>query len=308
MRRRSVKVRVPATTSNLGPGFDVLGLALGLYNDVELDAMGAPGPLRVEVRGEGAAALPKDGSNMAVQAALTAARPHAKRLGALHFRFINRIPLARGLGSSAAARLGGLLAVRALLDGIEARSEGALLEACLLEGHPDNVVPAFHGGLCAVHQDGGILRVAQMPFPRDLAPVVCVPGFELPTAKARAALPERVPRADAVGTSARLAFLLAAFAQRRYGWLRFAMTDVLHQPHRKRLVPGFDRVVAAALQAGAWGASLSGAGPSVLALAPPDRVRLVGRVMERAWHAAGVKSLPLALPVDRRGAAVEGIS
>ena len=303
--RRRIRVRVPATTSNLGPGFDVLGLALRLYNEVELDALPEPGALEMDISGEGADTLPRDGTNVVVRAVRAGVRGRRLAFG-LRLKLTNRIPLARGLGSSAAARLGGLLAVRALLGGRRAAQDGSVLDAAVrLEGHPDNVVPALHGGLCVCARDGNRTEFLRLGDPKGLVAAVCIPDFELPTAKARAVLPKTVPLQDAVATSGRAALLVCALQQGRYDLLRTAMQDVLHQPYRRRLVLGMDRVIAAALRAGAWGAALSGAGPSILALAPVSRrAAAVGGAMQRAFAGARVKSRFLVLEIASRGAEV----
>ncbi|MBI3507610.1 MAG: homoserine kinase [Proteobacteria bacterium] len=302
--RARTRVRVPASTSNLGPGFDVLGLALHLHNEVECELLPHPGPIQVDIEGEGELDLPRDAANIAVRAA--AQRHPFGAANSVRFRFTNRIPLARGLGSSAAARLGGMLAMRALFPGWEKDVEPTMWEACRLEGHPDNVVASFFGGLCAVMPDGDRHHVAHIHVPRDLGAVVCIPNFELATAKARAVLPNRVSLGDAVKTASRVAFVLSAIEQRRYGWLKTAMLDVLHQPYRRPLVPGLYRVIDAALKAGAWGAALSGAGPSVFAFVPRGpRGAVIGRAMQKAFLGSRVESRYQVLDIDRRGVSIE---
>lgn len=295
-----VFVSVPATTSNLGPGFDVLGMALGLRNELRLEVGPRPGPALIEIIGEGAAELPRGEDNLLLRS-FRALLPRRRFPRALRLRLLNRIPLARGLGSSAAARLCGLLAAAAVSG---APRERVLGLACRLEGHPDNVVPALFGGLRAAWVEGTSTRHFALRLPRALAAVVCVPELKVPTARARAVLPARVPLADAARNGGRLAFLLGALERGRLDWLRFAMGDALHQPYRKRLVPGMEEVIAAALRAGAWGASLSGSGSAMLALTPRPRAAFVGSAMVRAFARRRLPSRALTLEVDRRGALV----
>jgi homoserine kinase len=240
--------------------------------------------------------------------------PRSKFPKALRLSLINKIPIGRGLGSSAAARLGGLMAAYALIKnpsplGGEGRVTGtdSLLEAaCRLEGHPDNVVAAFHGGLCLAVETNGRTSTVALKVPRGLGAVVCVPDFELSTEKARNVLPKKILRQDAVQTSARTALLIAAIEQGKFGWLKSAMQDVLHQPYRAKLVPGMGDVISAAVRAGAYGAALSGAGPSIFAFCPGARgSAAIGLAMKKAFARKGVSSRSLTLEIDRQGAVVE---
>ena len=339
MRHRlKLRVRVPATTSNLGPGFDVLGMALKLYCELELTLwwLGSPlapgeaaartseaalprgiarsadpqaaGSLKVDLAGEGSDVLPADATNLVVRSfreVLPADDfPHPMR-----FRITNGIPIERGLGSSAAARLCGLLAAGAVYD-FEAPglSPDHLIElACRREGHPDNVVPAFFGGLQASLWDGDRILHFALRLPKDLGVVVCVPEFRVSTEEARKVLPKKVPREHAVATSSRLAFLLGALERGEYSWLKVAMKDVIHQPYRRKLVRGMDAVIRAAEGAGAFGAALSGSGSSVLALTlRGTKQAKVGRAMQKAFSRYGAESRVLPLDVDREGARIRG--
>lgn len=303
--RRSVRVRIPATTSNLGPGFDALGMALKLYNDLEVCRLPVPGELCAEIDGEGLAQLPRSEKNLILQA-FRLLLPKSRFPYALQVRMINRIPLARGLGSSAAARLGGLLAAAALRDFRDTSAADVVARACGLEGHPDNVIPAFHGGLCVSIWDGGQPTWLRLKIPRDLGVVVCLPDFEVSTEKARKLLPVKVPLRDAVHNASRLALLIGALERGELGLLKTAMEDVLHQPYRRPIMRGMDAVIAAAIHAGAFGAALSGAGPSILALTlrGPKQAK-IGRAMQKAFFRSGVESRYLALDVEPAGARIE---
>ncbi|MBI5245459.1 MAG: homoserine kinase [Elusimicrobia bacterium] len=303
--RRRVRVRIPATTSNLGPGFDVLGMALKLHNELEISWLPIPGEVRIEIEGEGFANLPRSDKNLVLQA-FRLILPKSRFPYALRMRMINRIPLARGLGSSAAARLGGLLAAAALRDFRDSGVADVVAQACALEGHPDNVIAAFHGGLCVSIWDGGQPTWLRLRLPRDLGVVVCLPDFEVSTEKARRLLPAKVPLRDAVHNASRLALLIGALERGELGLLKIAMDDVLHQPYRRPIMRGMDAVIAAAVRAGAFGAALSGAGPSILALTlrGPKQAK-IGRAMQKAFFRSGIESRYLALDVEPAGARIE---
>ena len=296
-----IRVRVPATTSNLGPGFDALGLALRLYNTLELEPADAP---RIEVEGEGAATLPRDPAHLAYRAALAVA---ALRGGtaprAFHLRQHNGIPLARGLGSSAAAIVGGAAAANALLGGPLDRQ--ALLDlAAGMEGHPDNVAPAVLGGLVAcVAAETGTIRTVRL-IPERLRVVIAIPEFAVSTAEARRLLPEAVPYRDAVFNVTRTALLVGALVEGRMDLLGEATRDRLHQPYRARLVPGLEAVFTAAREAGAHGVALSGSGPTVVAFGEAAEI---GPAMCRAFEAAGARCRSIDAGIDTDGTVVERV-
>ena len=215
---------------------------------------------------------------------------------------VNRIPLARGLGSSAAAWVGGLVAGNALL-GSPLDGETVLALAARGEGHPDNVAAALLGGLTVAYGGGDGARALSLPVPEWLRCVVLIPGVSMSTAEARAILPQSVQRADAVFNVQRVALLLASLQAGRADLLPAALEDRLHEPYRLRLFPWMREVTTAARAAGALGCVLSGAGPSLLAVASDEtNAATVGRAMEQALHAAGVKGVARPLPVDTRGA------
>lgn len=296
-------MRVPATAANLGPGFDTLGLALALYNEVELEE--ADG-VTVALAGEGAAALPRTEANLVVQGARAVYVTVGRPFRGLRVRQLNRIPPGRGLGSSASAWLGGMLGANALLDSPLAR-EAILDLAIRHEGHPDNLAAALHGGLTVTCWDEETRLVAQLPVPDGLQFVLLVPDREASTAEARAILPEVVPRPDAVFNVGRACLLLSALWQERWELLAPAMADRLHQPYRRVLFPWLDRVFTAARQAGALGWALSGAGPSVLTVTR-EAPEPLARALEASLEAEGLKGHTLVLGVDPLGARVEEIS
>jgi len=297
--QRKVRVRVPASTANLGPGFDALGMALGLYNEVEVELTGDT--LTLEIRGEGAERLQALGERNLVARSVTGT---LERLGVpaggIRIRMENRIPLSRGLGSSSAAALGGVAAALALA-GASLTPEEILDLTLPFEGHPDNITPALLGGLTVSTLVEGRVRCVKLPVPDGLQVVAVVPEFHLSTAKARKALPPTVPRADAVFNVGRVALFLGALQAGRLDLLREAARDRLHQPYRAPLVPGMAEVLSEGERAGALACFLSGAGPTLLALVTGDG-RAVGERMAACWKAqANVTAHPLPLPIDREG-------
>jgi homoserine kinase len=294
-----VHVRVPASSANLGPGFDALGLALGLYNEIEARE---DERVTLTVEGEGAGQLPTDAENVVARAVRAAYEAAGRAFRGCALACVNRIPLARGLGSSAAAWVGGLVAGNALLGSPLDRA-ALLALAARAEGHPDNVAAALLGGLTVAYGDGDGARALALPVPDWLRCVVLVPGVSMSTAEARAILPDSVTRADAVFNVQRVALLLAALQAGRADALPAALEDRLHEPYRLRLFPWMKEVVSAARAAGALGCVLSGAGPSLLALATDDATAAtVARAMEATLAGAGVEGAARSLPVDTAGA------
>ena len=295
---KRVKVRVPATTSNLGPGFDCLGMALSLYNELTLEMHEDSGDPVVEIEGEGAAALPRSRENIMVRAAkaVLAGRRH----GRLVFKCVNRIPIARGLGSSASAVVAGLLAGNQLLGDAALATDQLVEYATTLEGHPDNAAPALLGGLVTcVRRHRNLITYRLNPHP-DLRAVVCIPTFELPTATARSVLPHTYLRDDAVDNVARALILSSALEQGHWDRLAVAMEDRFHQPYRCSLIKGMSSVIRAAQEAGSCGAALSGAGSTMLALGPagPD-LDAIALAMQKAFFEQGVQSRSLVLTVAK---------
>lgn len=295
-----ISVRVPATSANLGPGYDAVGLALSLGMRISLDR--SPSPV-VEVYGTGSELVPAGPDHPAYRAARFVAdiigEPDA------HFHLIqeNDIPPVRGLGGSAAALVGGAVAANDLFGGQIAPPD-LLNIVCELDGHPDNAAPALLGGLViGTLTPSGISAVRLEP--KDLKVVVAVPDFAVSTTAARRALPDSVPHRDAVFNVGRAGLLLGALATGEYGLLRVAMQDRLHQPYRSHLIPGLEDVIEASLTAGAYGACLSGSGPTVLAFAPQRPAERIAAAMRSAFESRGVRAESWALDVDLAGARVE---
>jgi homoserine kinase len=293
-----VRVRVPASSANLGPGFDALGLALALHNEVVAeDADG----VRVTVEGEGAGRLATNERNVVARGVSAAYEAAGRRFRGCGLRCVNRIPLARGLGSSAAAWVAGLVAGNAL-NGSPLDRNALLALAARAEGHPDNVAAALFGGLTVSCVGADEVRAVKLPVPPQLRWIVLVPVMTSSTVEARAVLPASVPRADAVFNVQRVALLLGALQAGQLETLRAALEDRLHEPYRLKLFPWMPDVTAAARKAGALGCVLSGAGPALLAVANAPEAEAVGRAMEDALRRAGLEGAARALAVDEQGA------
>ena len=283
MENRFVAVRVPATTANLGPGFDCLGMALDWWNDVCIST--APRSA-VSITGDGASSLSESEDNLVYRAARVAFDAAGEEPGPLSISCRNRIPLARGLGSSAAAIVGGLVAANALCSRPLDR-ECLLALAVEMEGHGDNVAPALLGGCRIVARDEGRIVTDSVPFAPALMAVVYVPDIPMATAEARAVLPEMVSRQEAVYNLGRTALLVNGLSTGRMDMLKVATQDRLHQPARQDIFPAMKYIIRAALDAGAVGAFLSGGGSSVLALAT-SRAMTIGYEMANAADKVGV--------------------
>ena len=285
----------------MGPGFDCLGMALDIWNTLDLET----GESGIEITGEGSDLLPRDASNMVHDAVSRVYREIGRSVPSFRIVCHNEVPLARGLGSSSAALVGGLLAGNAVCGDPLSRSD--LLDiAADVEGHPDNVAPALLGGCqIAVSHDGRVVT-APVPVPDGLAAVLFVPTEPLHTNEARAILDANVPRTDAVFNIGRAALLVQALATGDLARLDVATDDRLHQPARQAMFPAMPNLFRAALGAGALGVFLSGAGPTVLALAR-DREFTIGYEMADAAAKSGIDGQVKITRLTQRGAhVVEG--
>lgn len=300
-----VWVSVPATTANLGPGFDCLGAALTCYNRFHF-APGSPEqPVVIQAQGAEAHRVATDASNLVYQAFCAAFAQGQRVVPPVRLTIDLGVPLARGLGSSSTAIVAGLLGANALGGGFLDRDSLAQL-ATDLEGHPDNVVPALLGGCrLATVDDQGQGWLCEIPWHPAIVPVVVVPDFELSTVAARQVMPQQYRREEVVYTAGHVGLLIRALATGNGDWLRVAMGDRIHVPYRQGLIPGYGEVVTAAQAAGAYGVTISGAGPTLLALASPDRAAAIAAAMAEAWTATGVAIVQAqALALDLQGATV----
>ena len=247
---RQVRVRIPATTANCGPGFDTLGIACTLYNEVVLELAGPAGQVEISVSGDGADTLPTNSRNLVLRAVRTVLDKVGETQTGIRLSLVNAIPLSRGLGSSSAAIVGGLVAANAIVGNRFNQAE-ILDMATEMEGHPDNVAPALYGGFTISVMAGGQVTCLRLPLPQQLKLVVCIPEFRLSTHKARQAIPAMVPHKDAVFNVSRAALLVGALASGKLECLGEALNDKLHQPYRASLIPGMPEVFTAGRAAGA---------------------------------------------------------
>ena len=301
---QQVTVTIPATSANLGPGFDCLGVALALYNRVTFTAVSTAG-LTIEVTGLDADKVPTDETNLVHQSAICMFARLGKRPSGLHIRQENNIPVGSGLGSSSTAVLAGLLGANALLNGHFSQAD-ILALATAEEGHPDNVAPALLGGLVLGVMDGERVHIEPLPIaPQQV--VIVTPDFQLLTKDARAALPDLISRQDAIFNASRLPLLVHALETADYAKLSLAMQDRLHQPYRLPLIPGMGEACAAAYAAGAAGVALSGAGPSLIAFAPDHHAEIVAAVTA-VFRQNGLASQSWILPIDTEGTKINKLA
>lgn len=293
-----VRVRVPAQSANLGPGFDTLGLAVSLYDEVEVRALASPGT-RVDTYGQGEGEVPDDDRHLVARALRAALEYAGAPQTGLHLTCRNTIPHGRGLGSSAAAVVAGLMAARALIAEPSALDDDDVLRlATDFEGHPDNAAPAIFGGATIAWESSEGPRAVSTDIDAELEVTALIPTFRLNTAHARSLLPDRVPRLDAVHTAGRAALLVRALAG-RLDLLGEATEDRLHQDYREPAMPGTLALVSD-LRAAGLAAVVSGAGPTVLVLfAGPDRRRVERVIRDHVGAAPSWQAMRL--DVDRTG-------
>lgn len=308
-KERGIVIKVPATSANLGPGFDALGLALDLWNETVLstdfitDSRTKTDKISISIVGEGAGWLAPNEKNLIVRAAQKVAERAGKTLPVFHAECINAIPLSSGLGSSSAAILTGLLAGNALLENPFTREE-ILNLASEMEGHPDNVAPALLGGLVVSTIEDGKVIARQIPMSKEVQITVALPDFYLPTKQARAALPKRITLKNAVHNISRGILVVEALRTGDLDLLAKVMTDKLHQPYRLKLIPGALSALEAAREAGAAAVALSGAGPSLIAFSSEAEAG-IGEAMRRAFEGAGFSARIFNLRVSGSGAGIQ---
>ena len=305
-KKNRAVVRVPGTSANCGPGFDCLGLATTIYNYLDLTLL-RNGKVIVESTGEGADKIPHGKRNLTWQAVNRLLQELGREdefKGAI-IRTNNNVPISRGLGSSSTAIVAGLVAANEIL-GSPLNRNGLLKLATEIEGHPDNVAPALFGGFTVSVMNQGEVQTFRF-LPRiKLKLIVAVPDFELSTRLARKVLPKNVSMKDAVFNISRASMLIAALVEGREDLLPLAFDDALHQPYRKKLVPGMSAVFEAAKAAGAFGSAISGAGSCLIAFtsARSQLEEKIAAAMVEAFQVHNVKSKALILDVDRRGAQI----
>ncbi len=276
-------IRVPATSANLGPGFDCLGLALDLYNEIEYEILEEEGAFELSIQGEGKESLSQAKDNLLYQSFERACKAMDKRPPGVKVKQINRIPLSRGLGSSSAAIVGGLVMANEIA-GNPLSNDDLLKLAVEIEGHPDNVAPALLGGFVISFKEKNDIIAKKIDVPQSLAATVIVPEFQLSTKESRQAIPANIPLEDAVFNIGRASLLVASLMGQDYKMMSYALADKLHQNYRAALVPGLLEIIERARQMDIIGTALSGAGPSMIIFHEKKAefdIDILGKILEK---------------------------
>lgn len=298
-----IKIRVPATIANLGSGFDCLGLALKLYLNLEIEE--TENSLVIEYQGEGAEkfSLKKKEETLiwkSINLVLKKTHKDIHKKG-LKIKVLNKIPIARGLGSSASAIIGGIVGA-ARLYGIDLTNQEMLGLALSLEGHMDNIVPALIGGLTLAYKtDQGKIKWTRIKTPLDLRIMLAVPEFTLNTKEMRKVLPQKVTLSQAIFNLSRSALLVNALQNSDWEVLVEAMEDKLHQPYRTPFIPGIEEMFSQIKKTGLAGVALSGSGPSIVSLTKKGREETISTIMKDAFLKAGINCRILVLEADLEG-------
>jgi homoserine kinase len=295
------RFRIPASTANLGSGFDALGLGLARYLRVALEPADQ---LEINVIGKNVDRIPTNEDNLIYKVALNTAKRRERALPLFHLYIDNEIPLARGMGSSAAAIIAGITCYE-LLTGDQLEEQDFFRCAFDFEDHPDNLGACLYGGLIAgVAADDGTVQIAQLHIPCRLSTVVVIPSFELSTGVARAVLPKSYSFHDMIYNTQRSALTIAALTTCNKKLLREAMRDRIHQPYRAKLIPGLEEILEFRTE-GLLGVALSGAGPTVFAFVEPEFTRAVGDSIAGIYQRHGVEATALPIEIDTVGRIIE---
>ena len=298
-----VTISVPATTANLGVGFDCIGAALTMANQFEFTVVETDIQLEIKVEGKEADKVGTDRTNLIYQSFLQLYQKIKQAPPNVKIRIKLGVPLSRGLGSSATAIIAGLLGANNLA-GNPLSQEEVMEMAIAIEGHPDNVVPALLGSCQLSVADGNKWIISSIPWHQKIIPVVAIPDFELSTKEARSVLPNSYSRSDAIFNISRMGMLLRALATNNQSWLKTALADKIHQPYRQKLIVGYEQLHSAVIDAGAYGMVISGAGPTLLSLTNPDNVEQVIDSMAQTWLKLGINADVRSLSIDNIGAQI----
>ena len=308
-----VSVKVPATSSNIGPGFDCLGMALPLYNTITIEETVLPGTgIEINVMSEEEViegmvfdTIPKDENNVVYKAVEMLYNSIGQEPSELRINIQSQIPVTRGLGASASIVVGGLLAANKLL-GSPADEAALLAIATEVEGHPDNVVPAILGGLVLSNQEiDGTISYCKLNWPEEWDITLCIPDFELPTSIARSVLPEQVPMEDAVFNATHLAMLVQAINTSNPKLMKLALKDKLHHQYREKLVPGMKEIMEAFKhEDGVLGCVLSSAGPSMMVISHKYDLDKIKNIVKEIWDYQNIKAEIKTVKVEEQGAIV----
>jgi len=273
-----IRVSIPATSANLGPGFDCIGMAFDMYNVIEVEETSQPG-VKIEVVGEGAETIPLDETNLVLVSMKAVFEQVGYDFKGLKITLYNDIPLTRGLGSSAACIAGGMMAANEL-SGSKLTLKQIINKAAQMDGHPDNVLPAIIGGLTVgcLYEDEVYYSRLDPPTKMDF--IMLIPDFELETVKARSVLPTHVSISDAIFNISRAALMIASMMTGNTENLLVATDDRLHQPYRKKLIPNFEEILVACKENGAKGVFLSGAGPTIIVMLDGGQEEFIANMKE----------------------------
>lgn len=299
MSKSTVTVITPATTANIGPGFDCLGVALTIYNQFEFQ-LNSSDQLKITLEDKNSTNLNLDQDNLLYQAFSKLYQHLGQNTPGVNIKIKLGVPLARGLGSSATAIVGGLVAANRIAGNPLSKQE-ILDLAIAMEGHPDNVVPAFLGNAQLSVSNGKDWEICPISWHPEIIPVIAIPNFQLSTEAARSVLPSTVTYKDAIFNMAHLGLLIQGLAKKEQKWLKVALADRLHQPYRETLIPGYTEVKKAAIEAGAYGMVISGAGPTLLALAEVNTADKVKTAMKETWEKQGIETEVISAQIDTEG-------